>query len=180
MKTHLLFTLMFIFAMAFLVIWAANAQESQPLQEPPQAEQNVELVGQIGGTTEAVAVQGNYAYIGLGPRLVILDVSTPASPSLAGQTGILPAVVRGLAVAGNYAYVAADDQGLRIIDVADPAHPTGVGFMTRRGPPMTYRWQGITPTLPMGMAACTSSTSPIRRTRSKPVSIPPGRPLTWQ
>jgi hypothetical protein len=32
-----------------------------------------ELYGQIGGATYAVAIQGGYAYIGVGPRLVILN-----------------------------------------------------------------------------------------------------------
>jgi hypothetical protein len=36
-----------------------------------QSASNVELVGQIGGTIMAVAVQGAYAYIGVGSRLVI-------------------------------------------------------------------------------------------------------------
>jgi hypothetical protein len=63
--------------------------------------QNVELVGQIGGITETVAVQGNYAYIGVGPHLVILDVSDPAHPMVVGQTGVLPGVVKSIAVAGD-------------------------------------------------------------------------------
>ncbi len=33
----------------------------------------LDLVGQIGGLTWAIAVQGNYAYAGIGPRLVIFD-----------------------------------------------------------------------------------------------------------
>ena len=35
----------------------------------------VELVAQTGGVTNAVAVQGNYAYAGVGPRLIVLDTS---------------------------------------------------------------------------------------------------------
>jgi len=58
-----------------------------------QQSQNVELVGQIGGSTWAVAVQGNYAYIGVGPRLVILNTADPAHPVVVGQTGVLPGVV---------------------------------------------------------------------------------------
>ncbi|TEU11421.1 MAG: hypothetical protein E3J25_08095 [Anaerolineales bacterium] len=76
---------------------------------------NVELVGQIGGPTYAVAVQGNYAYIGVGPRLVVLDVSNPARPSVAGQTIVLPGLVRDVYAAGDYAYVAAGEAGLRVV-----------------------------------------------------------------
>lgn len=60
---------------------------------------NVELIGQIGGTTNAVAIQGSYAYVGVGPRLVILNIANPARPIVVGQTVPLP----GICV--NFTYV---------------------------------------------------------------------------
>jgi hypothetical protein len=102
-------------------------------QQQAQQAQNVEFVAQIGGATYAVAVQGNYAYIGLGPRLVILNVSDRAHPALVGQTGVLPGLVNDMAVTGSYAYVATGDGGLRIINISDPAHPTEVGFYDTSG-----------------------------------------------
>ncbi|MFQ5518265.1 MAG: LVIVD repeat-containing protein, partial [Acidimicrobiia bacterium] len=98
-----------------------------------QQAENVELVGQIGGVTEAVAVWGNYAYIGMGPRLVILDVADPAHPRVVGQTAPLPGVVWDVAVAGGYAYLADYDAGLRIIDVSQPAAPAEVGSFDSPG-----------------------------------------------
>ena len=94
--------------------------------------QNVELVGQIGGVSYAVAVQGNYAYLGVGPRLVVLDISNPANPTVVGQTEVLPGVVQGVAVAGNYAYVAAGGS-LHIINISDPAAPSEAGYYNTRG-----------------------------------------------
>jgi len=88
---------------------------------------SLELVGQIGGATNAVAVQGDYAYVGVGPRLVTLNISNPANPVVVGQTGVLPDVVQGVVVTGTYAYVAAGDSGLRIINVSDPAAPANAG-----------------------------------------------------
>ncbi|MFN3929222.1 MAG: carboxypeptidase regulatory-like domain-containing protein, partial [Thermoflexus sp.] len=93
----------------------------------------VELVGQIGGAVKAVAVRGGYAYIGVGPRLVILDISNPAQPAVIGQTAVLPGVVADVAVAGSYAYVADREGGLRIVDVSDPAAPREVGFYDTPG-----------------------------------------------
>jgi len=87
----------------------------------------VELVGHLGGATRAVAVQGNYAYIGEGPRLTVLDVSEPASPSMAGKTIPLPGVVEDVAVTENTAYVAAGQAGLRVVDISNPTNPTEVG-----------------------------------------------------
>ncbi len=93
-----------------------------------QHAQNVELVGQIGGAAMAVAVQGNFAYVGVGPRLVILDISDPTSPAIVGQTNVFPHYAVGVDVVGSYAYVANGYSGLRIVDVSDSATPTEVGY----------------------------------------------------
>ena len=95
--------------------------------------QNLELIGHIGGATFAVAVQGNYAYIGEGPRLTILDVSDPTHPIVVGKTNPLPDVVRGVTVSGDYAYTANYWKGLRVIDASDPTHPTEVGYYDTPG-----------------------------------------------
>jgi hypothetical protein len=76
-----------------------------------QGGSNVELVGQIGGAVYAVAVQGRYAYVGVGPRLVVVDVGDPARPVAVGRTGVLPGVVWDVAVSGTYAYVADGYEG---------------------------------------------------------------------
>jgi hypothetical protein len=81
-----------------------------------QAEaRNVELVGQIGGRCYAVAVQGSYAYIGIGPRLAVLDISNPAHPTPVGRTAVLPDLVQDIALAGTLAYVADGEAGLVIL-----------------------------------------------------------------
>ena len=77
-------------------------------------------VGQIGGTSYAVAVAGRYAYLGVGPRVVILDVADPAHPTLVGQTAPLPDMVRGVTVVGNIVYVADGAAGLRVINSTNP------------------------------------------------------------
>ena len=71
--------------------------------------QNVEFVGQIGGATKAVAVQEEYAYVGEGPRLTVLDLTDPAAPAVLGKTPPLPGEVREVAVVGNYGYIAAKE-----------------------------------------------------------------------
>lgn len=92
--------------------------------------QNVKLVGHIGGTPCAVGVQGDYAYVGIGPRLAILDISIPADPTIVGQPVIWSDIVENIAVIGNYAYVAAGNAGLRIVDVSNPATPIEIGYTT--------------------------------------------------
>ena len=69
---------------------------------PPQ----FQWLGQAGGSMLAVALQGSLAYVGVGPRLCILDVSQPSQPVMLGQTDPLPDTVENLLVSGEYAYVA--------------------------------------------------------------------------
>ena len=88
---------------------------------------NLQMVGQVGGRTEDVAVQGHHAYVAVGLRLVVLDVSDPSAPQEIGSTTPFPQFAEGVAVSGNTAYVAAGMAGLRIVDVSDPAHPVEVG-----------------------------------------------------
>jgi len=137
-----------------------RAQEPEPWACPTGVEAradtgDIQFVSQFGGSTCAVAVQGNYAYIGVGPRLLVLDISNPDHPAVVGQTGVLPGVVQGVAVAGSYAYivaggsaalsehpsagvavagsyayVAAKYAGLYVINVSDPANPIQVGDCT--------------------------------------------------
>jgi hypothetical protein len=92
-----------------------------------------------------VIVAGNYAYIGVGPRLVVLELSDPANPRMVGQTDMLPDLVEDIHIAGDYAYVADGgiwsddcwcyiDPGLRVVDISDPTTPVEVATYETPGP----------------------------------------------
>ena len=98
---------------------------------PPQAE-NVELVGSIGGPVRAVAVNGDYAYVGEGRQVTILDVSDPAAPEVLAKLRLAD-VVRGIAVSGSLVYAVAGIDGFQVIDVSDPSAPVRVGFYKTPG-----------------------------------------------
>lgn len=100
---------------------------------PSAGAMNVELLGQIGGNTYAVDVKGSHAYIGVGARLIVLNITDPARPTVVGQTSVLPGVIHSLAVVGSHAYIAAGLAGLRVIDIADPTAPTEIGFYDTPG-----------------------------------------------
>ena len=87
------------------------------------------LQGQIGGSSYAVDVQGNFAYLGVGPRIYVLDTSNPTAPKFMGQSGVMPGVVRSVIASGNYVYVADGKGYLRVIDVSDPTQPTEVASL---------------------------------------------------
>ena len=90
------------------------------------ADIKIERVAQWGGATKAVAVVGDRAYLGVGPRLSVLDISDPARPVELGRTaGVFRGAVQEVVVSGDYAYVSAGT--LRIVDVSNPAAPLIVG-----------------------------------------------------
>lgn len=74
--------------------------------------------GSTGDNTFDVAVVGTHAYVGFFYGFLVFDVSNPAHLAITG--GANTGVANGVAVVGNYAYVAASDHGLRIVDVSDP------------------------------------------------------------
>jgi len=103
--------------LATMAVGAAGAQAQGP----------IEFVAQYGGPSYAIAVQGERAYLGIGPRLAVLDISHPSSPTLLGKSDPLLGVVENVAVSGNYVYVAAGGAGLLVIDVSSPVAPVQVG-----------------------------------------------------
>ncbi len=123
MKVHVL--PLFLLAFCLILTPCALAQAPQP--------EVLELVGQIGGASHAVAVVGDYAYLGVGPRLVVLDITDKENPTFVGQSPLLPDIVRGIAVVGNYAFVADGLGGLQIINVSNRERPSLVGSCTEVG-----------------------------------------------
>jgi len=112
---------------------ALSGFSDSAMHAPSANVENVEFVGHIGGSTYSVFVQGNYAYIGQGPHLTILDISNQASPSVVGKTAPFPDIVQDIYVSGDYAYVTSLYSGLRVVDISVPSNPTEVGFYDTPG-----------------------------------------------
>ena len=117
---------------AVMMLGMTSAQAQVPLVVQSQG-QNVELVGQLGGSVWGVAVDGTYAYIGVGPRLMIVNIIDPTSPIVTAKTEPFPGVVNSITIAGSYAYVADGEGGLRIINVSTAAAPFEVGYFDTAG-----------------------------------------------
>ncbi len=90
------------------------------------AECPTQRVGQWGGASKTLAAQGDFAYVGIGAKLVVLDISNPQEPTPVGSL-LLNGVARDIAVSGQHAYVCTDGISLEIIDISNPAEPTRVG-----------------------------------------------------
>lgn len=81
------------------------------------------------GTLNAVELSAQQVFVGVGPRLAILDASEPQSPRLIGFTGVLGDAVRAIAAdpaAADRVFVAAGRSGTVVFDVAEPSSPTEV------------------------------------------------------
>lgn len=88
----------------------------------------------IGWASE-ITISGNYVYVladsfpyfHLHNNITIYDVSSPDNPVVVGQFRVTAeATYGGVAVKGNYVYLADDLAGLKIVDISNPAEPTQV------------------------------------------------------
>ncbi|WP_370573446.1 disaggregatase related repeat-containing protein, partial [Methanomethylovorans sp.] len=87
---------------------------------------NVELLSDFGGNAYDVEIFGDYAYLGQGQDLVVLNIADIRKPSEVGRI-ITPSVVSAIAVSGDYAYIGDGSSGLTIVDITDPASPQLMG-----------------------------------------------------
>lgn len=91
------------------------------------------VFGQVGGMSSGLEVVGGYAYVGVGMRVVVFDISQPSSPKLVGRSPILPSTVRAIQVQAGMAYVVCGDRGFQVIDVSTPTTPRLVGSLDIEG-----------------------------------------------
>lgn len=79
-------------------------------------------LGSIGGPTSAVAVNGNYVYVGKGASVIVLE-NFEGVLTQKGKQLNLPSFVSDIKIEGETLYVAAGSSGLHIIDISDPFNP---------------------------------------------------------
>jgi len=91
-----------------LAVFAASPGDAplQPITSVP-----------LPGPVSALAVAERYAWAVAGQSLVVFDLAEPAAPRQAGMLA-LPAPSHSIALRGPYAYLAAADGGLRVLDLS--------------------------------------------------------------
>lgn len=124
-------------SIAALLVGAAatvNPAHSRPSDEPVppvadalDAAPHANVLGQLGGATTAVALVGRDAELllaGVGPRVVVYDVSDPDQPRAVAQSDVLGGIVRDIAAEGSVAIASTGVGGWCAFDLSGlPAFP---------------------------------------------------------
>lgn len=117
----------------------ATPQTSTPHPEPSPAAElpepiavpeatGLDVVAQVGGVSRALALVGDLVYLGVGPRVLAVDVSNPSAPTEVARSGVLAGVVESIAPAGQFLFVAT---GTEIVVLEQP--PAGGEQLTTVG-----------------------------------------------
>ncbi len=89
---------------------------------------NSPIVARLDGTVSNVAVVGNRAYVGVGTRILALDVEQPDRAVASGWSGVLPSPVHHLAAANDQLYAA--NGYVTTFDLTDPSNPRLLGMLS--------------------------------------------------
>ena len=95
-----------------------------------EMELTLERVGHWGGCSTDIRIAGERAYLAVGPRVVVLDVSTPGAPIFLGESEPLTDVIMALDAEGDYVYAATYEDGLHVLDVSNPERIIHLGSDT--------------------------------------------------
>lgn len=90
-------------------------------QTPNQG--HLALLGAFGGEPAEVAVEGDTAWVGVGRRLVAVDISRPTDPRAVDRTPPLPGLPRDIAVVDGFVFVALEEDGVYVLDGANLHRP---------------------------------------------------------
>jgi len=82
----------------------------------------LELAGRIQGSCEAVAVNGDNAYIASNEVFRSVDISDRTNPRVVGSWNA-PSIIWQLVASENYVFIGLRDRGVKVLDVSDPARP---------------------------------------------------------
>jgi len=120
----------------FAALAAGGPAAAQPAPDPQVIAEHtagLDLVGQSGGPIMAMATRGDFAYVAVGARVVVLDLAAWPDHRALGESPPLADLIVDVAERDGFVYVATDAGDLLALDVRDPARPRQVGEM--RGPP---------------------------------------------
>ena len=95
---------------------------SVTIPPPSFTARKVNAAASIGGRCNALAVSGNYVYLGCGASLEIWDASQPSRPVKVGSLR-LAGIIESLTAGSGWVYAAAGASGVHMVDARSPAAP---------------------------------------------------------
>lgn len=133
-KVHPLFGYLYVADKyeGLILIGAAPAIDGDPANNFLKREVTFNPDGLLDGAN-SVTIVGHFAYVTARAGLVVVDINDPKSPKvthLIGDEFLKHA--KGVQVQFRYAY-AWDDEGIKVLDVSDLAHPRPVAVLRMKG-----------------------------------------------
>ncbi len=92
----------------------------------PTTPSEMGVLGGFSPNVNELAVVGDRAYVLGWRKLYVVDVSTPSAPLLSGELEWSEVSVLDIDAVADYVFLAAGDDGLRVVDVSDPTIPAEV------------------------------------------------------
>ncbi len=87
----------------------------------------IQVAAQVGGEVTDIEINGDYAYLAVGPRLVVLDLSNPETLQIAAMSDLLPGLGKAVAIEGERLYWVSDNGVLLAFALDDPLKPALLG-----------------------------------------------------
>ncbi len=100
---------------------------------------NVQFLGSLSGSYQAVAVVGDVAYLGGGQDIYLADVGDPSNPTTT-FFHTFGGTISSIAISGATAAVGSDQ--LYLLNISDPQNPTIIGSYTTKGPVLDVALSG--------------------------------------
>jgi hypothetical protein len=100
------------------------------------------------GYTKSIVLTNNRAFIGTFPGLQIVDMADPFNPHLLGvytngpATNVTTRMATDIALVNDLAFLAVEETGLVVLDVANPSNPTVLAQVATLGEPQSVKVVG--------------------------------------
>lgn len=86
-----------------------------------------------GTCSENIVLSATHAYLDKDPSLLTLDITDPANPAWGSQESIEPSSFKDMAVSGSFLFITHGSDGMSIMNLVDPDHPSQQVLWTLTG-----------------------------------------------
>ena len=106
-----------------------------------ETELTLEPMVQVGGDATTMVITGTWGIVAVGPRVQIVNLDDPERPQVVAETPPLPQPVVDLTLGPGVVYVAANWEGIWILDISTPEQPRWVSRFATEWPVIEVAYQ---------------------------------------